>query len=151
MGTNVTRCIECCKWNWAGKEKCVVCGGELEPTFNEVYNYYMENKNNGRQPMETKIETEIATRQYPYYCFKRTDCKQYLEGRFWNQGGKQLAIVAVITQIGNFGDWAAYIGTDAPNSYKEIDTCIEVAKHGCKLSDKDAKHFFPEIKLSYRD
>jgi len=44
MGTSVTRCTKCCRWNWAGKEKCVVCGGELEPTFRQVYDYYMGNK-----------------------------------------------------------------------------------------------------------
>ena len=86
----------------------------------------------------------------PYYVFKRTDSKRYLEGRFWNQGGKQLAIVAIVTALGNRGDWAAYIGTDAPDSYMEEDTCIHVAAHGCKLSEKDARHFFPEIKLPYR-
>ena len=90
------------------------------------------------------------TREYPYHCFEKTDCKQYLEGRFWNQGGKQLAIVAVVTQIRDLGDWAAYIGTDAPDSYYEKNTCTEVAKHGCKLSESDARYFFPEIKLPYR-
>lgn len=90
------------------------------------------------------------TKQYPYHCFKRTDCRQYLEGRFWNQSGKQLAIVAIVTQVGDYGDWAAYIGTDAPDSYLEYDTCLVVAESGCKLSEKDARHFFPEIKLPYR-
>ncbi len=94
------------------------------------------------------METEI--KQLPYYIFKKTDCKQYLEGRFWNQGGKQLAIVAIITQIGGRGDWAAYIGTDAPDSYREEDTLTAVAKDGCKLSEADARHFFPEIQLPYR-
>jgi len=87
---------------------------------------------------------------YPYHCFKKTDCQQFLEGRFWNQGGKQLAIVAAVTQIGEHGDWAAYIGTDAPNSYREEDTCLAVADYGCKLSEKDAKYFFPDITLPYR-
>jgi len=86
----------------------------------------------------------------PYYAFKKTESKRYLEGRFWNQGGKQLAIVAIVTAIGNHGDWAAYIGTDAPNSYTEDATLIHVADRGCKLSEKDARHFFPGIKLPYR-
>lgn len=94
------------------------------------------------------MTTEI--KRYPYYCFKKTDCKEYLEGRFWNQDGKQLAVVAIITRMGDFGDWAAYIGTDAPKSYKKIDTCLEVAESGCKLSQSDAKHFFPDIELPYR-
>lgn len=88
------------------------------------------------------------TGEYSYHCFRRTDCQDYLEARFWNQDGKQLAIVAIVTrQV----DWAAYIGTDAPNSYCEKDTLIEVAKSGCKLSREDALHFFPEIKLPYRE
>ena len=88
--------------------------------------------------------------EYPYHVFETKDNKQYLEGRFWNQGGKQMAIVAVVTQVGEHGDWAAYIGTDAPDSYFEKDTCMCVAQHGCKLSESDAHHFFPEIDLPYR-
>lgn len=84
---------------------------------------------------------------YPYYVFEEDGCKVGYEARFWNQGGKQLAIVAVVT--GNV-DWAAYIGTDAPDSCKEEDTLRYVSKKGCKLSEKDAKHFFPAIKLPYR-
>ena len=86
----------------------------------------------------------------PYYAFKETDCKRYLEGRFWNDGGKQIAIVAIVTEVDGRGDWAAYIGTDAPNSTSEQATLEDVAEHGCKLSDRDAKHFFPDIKLPYR-
>lgn len=92
----------------------------------------------------------IENKQYPYYCFKETDDTKYLEGRFWNQSGKQLAIIAVLTQIGDQGDWAAYIGTDAPNSYREDDTLLVVAQQGCKLSENDARHFFPDITLEYR-
>lgn len=89
----------------------------------------------------------MADTYLPYYCFKSNDAKQYLEGRFWNHGGKQLAIVAIVTK----GiDWAAYIGTDAPDSYSEQITCEYVAEWGAKLSEKDAKHFFPEISLRYR-
>ena len=90
------------------------------------------------------------TAHTPYYEFKRTDCTRYLEGRFWNQGGKQMAIVAIVTELNGRGDWAAYIGTDAPHSCSEQATLECVAEHGCKLSDKDAKHFFPKIKLPYR-
>uniref|UniRef100_A0A6M3IZW7 Uncharacterized protein n=1 Tax=viral metagenome TaxID=1070528 RepID=A0A6M3IZW7_9ZZZZ len=88
---------------------------------------------------------------YPYYCFKKDEHRRFFEGRFWNQGGKQLAIVACVTEYGDEGDWAAYIGTDAPNSYREEDTCLYVARHGCKLSKEDAKHFFPRIELPYRE
>ncbi len=96
------------------------------------------------------MEQITEPKRLPYYCFKETDHKKYLEGRFWNQGGKQLAIVAVVTQFEERGDWAAYIGTDAPDSYREEDTCLAVADHGCKLSEKDGRHFFPEITLPYR-
>lgn len=98
---------------------------------------------------EKQIGQDLQTLHY--YCFKQTESKKYLEGRFWNHGGKQLAIVAIVTQVGEYGDWAAYIGTDAPNSYKEVDTLLVVADHGCKLSREDAQHFFPEIKLPYRN
>ena len=92
-------------------------------------------------------EKQVNLDTLPYHVFKREGGKRYLEARFWNQGGKQLAIVAVITEP---IDWAAYIGTDAPDSYKELDTCEYVARQGCKLSEKDARHFFPEITMPYR-
>jgi len=85
-----------------------------------------------------------------YYLFKQTGCTKYLEGRFWNQGGKQLAVVAIVTEVNGRGDWAAYIGTDAPNSFTERGTLEYVAERGCKLSASDAKHFFPKLKLPYR-
>ena len=83
----------------------------------------------------------------PYYKFQSEGNISYYEGRFWNSQGKQIAIVAVVTEG---VDWAAYIGTDAPNSYRENDTCIWASKYGAKLSFDDAKHFFPKIKLPYR-
>ncbi len=110
-----------------------------------------QGEDTSRQTEEEQKIMETETKQLPYYCFKKTDTKQYLEGRFWNQSGKQLAIIAIVTQIGDWGDWSAYIGTDAPNSYREEDTLIQVAKHGCKLSEEDARHFFPDIKLPYRN
>jgi len=82
-----------------------------------------------------------------YYTFEESDYHQSIEGRFWNQDGKQLAIVACISKG---VDWAAYIGTDAPNSQDEDSTLNYVAKWGCKLSEKDARHFFPSISLPYR-
>ena len=81
------------------------------------------------------------------WVFKETDNQKWIEGRFYNHGGKQLAIVAVITKD---IDWSAYIGTDAPNSFTEQITNIYVAKHGCKLSEKDARYYFPDIILPYR-
>lgn len=93
------------------------------------------------------MEQTQRTKTLPYYCFQESDYKVSMEGRFWNCQGKHIAIVAVITR----GiDWAAYIGTDAPNSYAERDTLHYVAEKGCKLSREDARYFFPEIKLPYR-
>lgn len=83
----------------------------------------------------------------PYYYFQRDSSHLKLEGRFWNCQGKCLAIVACITKG---VDWAAYIGTDAPDSYDEDSTLVYVADQGNKLSENDARHFFPEITLRYR-
>jgi len=80
------------------------------------------------------------------YSFKDDTHKQFLEARFWNCEGKQIAIVACITKGMN---WAAYIGADT--SQGEDSTLNYVARRGCKLSEKDARHFFPDIKLPYRN
>lgn len=85
--------------------------------------------------------------EYPYYKFQVIGSRQFYEGRFWNPQGKQIAVVASVTED---IDWAAYIGTDAPDSWKECDTCVWAAANGAKLSYEDAKHFFPEIELPYR-
>jgi len=82
------------------------------------------------------------------WTFRDTQYQQALEGRFWNCQGKQIAIVASITKR---IDWAAYIGTDAPDSYGEEDTCIYALEKGCKLSEEDARYFFPAIELPYRN
>jgi len=50
------------------------------------------------------------------YVFQATFHGYKIEGRFWNQGGKQIAIIASIT---SGIDWGAYIGTDAPFSSTE--------------------------------
>jgi len=82
------------------------------------------------------------------YKFVDNEYKEHLEARFWNNQGNHIAVVACITK----GiDWAAYIGTDAPNSYDEDSTLKYVAERGCKLTETDAKYFFPDIHLPYRD
>ncbi len=95
-----------------------------------------------KQSASMAVETEL-----PYYKFLEDEHELQLESRFWNCRGKQIAIVACITK---HVDWAAYIGTDAPDSHTEDDTLKYVAKYGCKLSKEDAQYFFPEIKLPYR-
>ena len=68
-----------------------------------------------------------------------------IEGRYWNSNGKGIVVVASITED---IDWAAYIGAD--NGWSEQD-CIEWAKdYGSKLSESDARHFFPNVTLPYR-
>lgn len=70
-----------------------------------------------------------------------------VEGRYFNAQGWGIAIVASVVR----GlDWAAYIGaTFGPMTEQE--TADYVAKHGCKLHEKDARHFFPQFKdLQYR-
>ena len=82
-----------------------------------------------------------------HYCFYEDDYRRKLEARFWNCSGKQIAVTASITRG---VDSAAYIGTDAPNSWKEEDTLKYVDEHGCKLTEKDARYFFPNVELPYR-
>lgn len=82
----------------------------------------------------------------PDYIFSENDYKVSYEARFWNCSGTQIAIIAVVTK--NI-DWSAYIGAD--NSYTEDETLNFVARRGCKLLEKDARYFFPHIKLSYRN
>jgi len=68
-----------------------------------------------------------------------------IEGRYWNSDGKGIAVVASITE----GiDWAAYIGAD--NGWSETDCLARTADYGAKLSEADARHFFPNTKLPYR-
>ena len=70
--------------------------------------------------------------------------RQTIKGRYWNTGGNGITVVAVIA----YGvDWVAYIGTDP----RWDGACVEhTAENGAKLSVKDARHFFPDIKLPYR-
>ena len=56
--------------------------------------------------------------EYPYHCFHKDSGKAQYEGRFWNCGGKQIAIIASVTKNVN---WAAYIGTDAPVLEEQAD------------------------------
>lgn len=72
--------------------------------------------------------------------------KAYLPGRYYNANGFAVGIVAVVTKG---VDWAAYIGST--NTYMdESQTMDWIAMYGCKLSEYDARHFFPELKLPYR-
>lgn len=83
--------------------------------------------------------------EYPYYKFQEGGGRAFYEGGYWNANGKGIAVVAVVT---HGIDWAAYIGAD--NGWSE-EACLQwAAGSGTKLSQKDAEHFFPDIKLPYR-
>ena len=76
------------------------------------------------------------------------------EARYWNSNGHGIAIVASISIWGKDsegterGDWAAYIGAD--NGQSEEACIISTKEEGDKLSEPDARHFFPDIELPYR-
>ena len=80
-----------------------------------------------------------------HFVFHESDYKKDLEGRYWNSGGYGICIMASITKN---VDWAAYIGAD--NGWKEKDCMASTLQTGAKLSEKDARHFFPDIELPYR-
>ena len=77
---------------------------------------------------------------------EKTVEKITVRGRYYNSSGYAIAIVACITQD---IDWAAYIGAD-DGSRLEIETIEFVLSWGCKLSEKDARYYFPDIELPYR-
>ncbi|MCK4414917.1 MAG: hypothetical protein KAY32_15390 [Candidatus Eisenbacteria sp.] len=80
--------------------------------------------------------------KYPYYKFQDGGGRQFYEGRYWNCNGKGICIIAVVT---NNVDWAAYIGAD--NGWSE-EACLEwTAQNGAKLSELDARYYFPEFRL----
>ena len=82
----------------------------------------------------------------PYYCFEEDNWSEKLEGRYWNPQGQNICVVAYITKG---VDWAAYIGA-CPETNSEKAALFYVADKGAKLSEKDARYFFPELKLPYR-
>ncbi len=79
------------------------------------------------------------------YKLMNNDYHEAREGRYFCANGFSLAIVASITKD---IDWAAYIG--ANQSTREADTLHFVLACGCKLSEEDARYFFPDIDLPYR-
>lgn len=72
--------------------------------------------------------------------------QKIIEGRYWNTNGKGITVVAVIT---HGIDWASYIGAD--DGWEEAQCIAWAAEWGAKLSEQDAKHFFPDIELPYRN
>lgn len=72
--------------------------------------------------------------------------KKLITGRYYNANYFAVAIVAAVNEG---RDWAAYIGA-GDYMLPEADLAKFVAEQGCKLFEKDAHHFFPDIKLPYR-
>jgi len=88
--------------------------------------------------------------------FYEDEHKRKLEGRYWNPGidiypNLNICIVASITKkpSGEGFDWAAYIGAD-PGAHNEEGALMTASQYGAKLSEKDARYFFPDIELPYR-
>ncbi len=72
--------------------------------------------------------------------------KHIKQARYYNANEVGISIVASITE----GiDWAAYIGGD--DGFSEAH-CIEwTAQKGVKLQESDARHYFPDMALRYRN
>lgn len=67
-------------------------------------------------------------------------------GRYYNSCGYACAVVA---SLGYADDWAAYIGGCPGENEEGILTYV--AAYGTKLSEKDARHYFPELaEMAYR-
>lgn len=96
-------------------------------------------------PEDVAAEKYFTPPEYPYHKFKEGGGRQFYEGRYWNANGSGICIIAVVTAG---VDWSAYVGSD--NGWSENDCLRWTADYGVKLSAKDAKYFFPEIKLPYR-
>jgi len=76
-----------------------------------------------------------------YYMF----AQDKYEARYWNANGYACAVVA---SVGVEGEWSAYIGGADPQ--REEEALDFVSRCGVKLSEADARHFFPKITLPYR-
>ncbi len=72
--------------------------------------------------------------------------RRIITARYYNANYYATAIVASITE----GiDWAAYIG-GADHALPKEQAVEYVRDYGCKLLEKDARYFSPNIKLPYR-
>lgn len=71
-------------------------------------------------------------------------------GRYFNGNGMVVAIVACVAfgLRGKLRNWSAYWGAADPD-YSKIEAAQKVAKHGDKMSQSDAKHFFPRLDGTY--
>lgn len=77
--------------------------------------------------------------------------KKIIVARYVNANYFAIAIVASVTYVDKKPiDWSAYIGaTPSDCAYRQ--TVEYVWKRGVKLRERDARHFFPELKdVPYR-
>ena len=82
-----------------------------------------------------------------HYVIFENGYKKQLQARFWNCNGKKISVVASITKG---ADWAAYIGADTLETEEE--SMQHALDYGCKLGERDALHFFPELaEMRYRN
>ena len=70
------------------------------------------------------------------------------EGRYFCANRYSCAIVMMVKPG---VDWAAYIGGYDGIKASEDETLLFVARSGSKLREGDARYFFPDIDLPYRD
>jgi len=81
--------------------------------------------------------------------FLKDKGKRIIEARYWNVNYAGIAIVASVTYAREEPlDWSAYIGahSQVPISYGEEETIEFVLNYGAKLSERDARYFFPDLK-----
>ena len=74
--------------------------------------------------------------------------------RYWNTNGAEIGIVAVENHwdsdpAGTVGDWGAYIGATF-GGHPKAETLEWAMRHGAKLSEEEARFFFPYIAMRYR-
>lgn len=72
--------------------------------------------------------------------------RYFKQARYWNVNFVAITIVASITHE---VDWAAYIGGVFGRT-REAEAIDWTLKHGAKLSEEDARYFFSDIDLKYR-
>lgn len=80
----------------------------------------------------------IVSRRY-----QKVDDEILVEARYYNANRYACAVVAVMTPG---VDWAAYMG-GCGSDLSEEEAVRFVARKGCKLSEEDARHFFPDSML----
>ncbi len=66
--------------------------------------------------------------------------------RYFNSNWTAMIIIAAINEG---RDWAVY-ASGVDHMMSEEIAAEWCSHHGCKMSEKDARYFFPDVKLPYR-